>query len=58
MGGGTIWGKARSLEGKYLIRGELLLIEGSLLTLECFDLILNCNLSVHGASAPAISYGH
>jgi hypothetical protein len=49
VGSGTIWRKPRGLEGKNLIRSELLLIEGSLLTLECFDLVLKCNLFRHNA---------
>jgi hypothetical protein len=46
----AIRGEPRSLEGKNLVRSQLLLIESSLLTLECFDLILNCDLFRHNAS--------
>jgi hypothetical protein len=53
VGSGTIWRKPRGLERKNLIRSELLLIQGSLLTLECFDLVLNCNLFTHGKSVPS-----
>jgi hypothetical protein len=56
VGSGTIWRKPRGLEGKNLIRSELLLIEGSLLTLECFDLVLKCNLFTHGTSVHQFSY--
>jgi hypothetical protein len=45
MGSGTIWREPRGLEGKNLIRSELLLIESSLLALERFDLVLNGDLS-------------
>jgi hypothetical protein len=54
VGSGTIRRKPSGLEGKNLIRSELLLIQGSLLTLECFDLVLNCNLLTHGTSVPSI----
>jgi len=45
VGSGTIWREPSGLEGKNLIRSELLLIESSLLALERFDLILNGDLS-------------